>query len=341
MRKIIFISANSLRRYGGGEKWLINIGNLLKDRGYDVNIIALSRAPEIRISLEDLNRKIKFNYEEINYNKKIILLIDLKITSNADSDIIYTPSAYYYFVKKILSLKGTKIWGFHNPKLINPEGFFDKRLIKKLIPKFDKIHLLNNSQINVIKNKNIFLLENTFLGEISERKNKFDKFTVIFFGRHEEDKGVETVRYVAERLPNEIDLLIAGEGSKSYLLKEIKKDNVKFLGFIDDELLMDYVARSHLMLFPSYKESSSYAILESLANSTPIIYRPIPENNLISKIKFNIVARSDEDFLKGIIYKYNEYKENEEEYLENCYKLPSYLMPRDEYIEKFENYFLK
>ncbi|MGC8735138.1 MAG: hypothetical protein ACP5RD_08995, partial [bacterium] len=172
----------------GGEKWLINIGNLLKDRGYDVNIIALSRAPEIRISLEDLNRKIKFNYEEINYNKKIILLIDLKITSNADSDIIYTPSAYYYFVKKILSLKGTKIWGFHNPKLKNPEGFFDKRLIKKLIPKFDKIHLLNNSQINVIKNKNIFLLENTFLGEISERKNKFDKFTVIFFGRHEEDK---------------------------------------------------------------------------------------------------------------------------------------------------------
>ncbi|MEM3272133.1 MAG: glycosyltransferase, partial [Thermoplasmatales archaeon] len=147
-------------------------------------------------------------------------------------------------------------------------------------------------------------------------------------------------KYIAENLPNDIDLIIAGTGSESYILNNIRRENVKILGFLDDNKLSEIISKSHLVLFPSENESSSLVSVESLAHCTPLIYKPIPENYMLQKIQFNIQANNDIDFLKGIMLKYNEYIKDKEKYISECYKLPQYLISKEEYINKFIEYFL-
>ncbi len=340
MDNITFLRARSLRNYGGGDKWVISIGNLLKNEGYKVKVYALSYSSEYRVSEDYLRKIIKFEYIEIPFIKNKLTSLKMRRIPEIDNTIIYSDAGYYTFLKQILKLKEPKIWGFHNPFLMKSNNYFQKKILNSIIPRFDKIHILSEIQKNLIKNNNAFLLENTYLGEMIPKKEKFDKFTVLFFGRHEEDKGINTVKYVAENLSNNIDLLIAGSGSQSYKLN-IKKENVKFLGFLSDDKLSDLLLRSHLVLFPSYSESSSSLVsVESLAHYTPLIYRDIEVNKMLKKIPFNLSANKDEEFLKGIYIKYNEYIKDKNKYLDECYNLPKYLMSKEKYVQLFIKYFL-
>ena len=338
MKNLTFFSPTSLKGYGGGEKWLIKISNLLVTRKYEVKVISFSYSPIERINDQELRKAIKFNYIE---KPNRLNFIKGRILNDYKDDILYTFSGYYFFTKAILSYKGIKIWGFHDPLLMESKRFLDKKIIDSLLPKFDKIHILTEKQRNLVKNSNIFLLENTFLDDIPDFREKFEKFTVIFYGRHEDDKGIQTVKYIAENIPKSIDLIIAGKGSKSNIFEGIKGDNVKIMGFLTDQDLMDLISKSHLFLFPSYREASSLAILESLAQHTPIIYRPIEENHILNNIPFNKWANNDTEFLNGILNKYKEYLDDPDNYIKNCKNLPGYLMPKEEYVEKFIKYFIE
>ncbi len=340
MEEIIFLSAISLKNYGGGEKWIINVGNLLKNKSFKVKVYALSYSPNYRVDENYLRNIIKFDYIEIPFVKSKITPLKMKNLPEVGEGIIYSNAGYYYFLKQILKLKNRNIWGFHDPSLMNPKNYFQKKILNNIIPKFDKIHILNEIQGKIIKNNYVNLLENSYLGDAVPKKEKFDKFTVLFFGRHEEDKGVNTVKYVAENLSDGIDLLIAGSGSQSNKLN-IKKGNVKFLGFVSDDDLYEKILKSHLVLFPSYSESSlSFVANESLAHYTPLIYRDIEINKMLEKIPFNLPARKDEEFLNNIYIKYKEYNKDPDLYLKKCYNLPNYLMSKEDYIQLFIEYFL-
>jgi len=352
MKKITFFGPSSLKSYGGAEKWVINVSNLLKNKGYDVNVITSSYCPVERINDLKLNEKINFEYHTIPFKKSGITPLKLKYLPPIESDVLYIYGTGFYYLKQLISYDITKIYGFHGNlgdpykySWFNLKDIYNLRVWSKIFPHFYKFHILNKNQEEFLKkflhNPNIYLLENTYLESSFKLFEKFDKFTVFFFGRHEIDKGIETVIYVAENLPEDIDLIIAGKGSKSKMLDKISRKNVKILGFLDDEKLYELLSRSHLLLFPSHLESSSAIPLESLAHQTPIIYRPMPENHNLDKISFNIKAETDIEFLNGIISKYMEYKNDREKYIKNCRELPNYLMSKEEYISKFIEYFIE
>ena len=342
-QKIAFFSPGSLLNYGGGDKWIINMGNILIDRGYDVSVYTSSMISPNgpRLNVESLSEITKFSYTELLYKKSKFKPMKLKQIPNDSFEFIYVMGGYYGILKQLLHIKGIKTYGFHDPALQNPKNALQKRILSKIIPEFDKVHMLSEEQIKIVENKNKFLLENTWLFDPIPQEEKFDKFTVLFFGRHENIKGISTVKYVAENLPESINMIITGTGESSNILNNINRKNVKNLGFIDEKELSSLISKSHIILFPSYVEASSLVPVEAFAHHTPVIYRPIPQNRLLMKSEFNISASEDLEFLQAILLAEKNYSEESELYLKYCFNLSELLTPRDEYLKLFIKYFFQ
>lgn len=328
-----------MRAWGGGEKWIYGITNLLDEKNIKTKVIALNYSPEgiNRISKEQLLNIAKFEYEEIDYDNRsrYIPLRAMDLPDNIDTDVLYVTGGYYFFLKQSLKFQLPKVYGFHDPALQNPNNYFQKRIIKKLLPKFEVIHLLNSSQSNIVKipQKSV-LLENTWFDNVPPKETKLRKFTIVFFGRHEKDKGVDTVKYIINNIPPDIVLIICGSGSMSDELRT-ERENVKYMGFVAEDELEKIISECHAVLFPSYSEASSLVALESLAHNTPLIYRDISQNEFLSNKPLCKKASSDIEFLDCVKTLKTYFYDKPEEYLSQCDKLFSTLMPKDEYINTF------
>ncbi len=277
---------------------------------------------------------INFEYYELEYKLgKLSPLRMKKVPTNIKTDLIYIIGAYYYFIEQCLTFDSPTVFGFHDPALQSPQNLLQKRIVKNLFPKFDLIHLLNKPQMNIIPpNCNYFLLENTWFGDFPEFQNKFEKFTVLFFGRHEESKGLKTLEYVAAHFPDDLVLNIAGSGSVPLNIPN-SKNNIHDLGFLDTDQLYYHISKSHAVLFPSFSEASSIVAIESVSNSTPVIYRDIPQNFLLERSDLCLKCSRDEEFLDSIKKMSASFKENPQQYLDGCRKLRNILMPSEEYFD--------
>lgn len=101
-----------------------------------------------------------------------------------------------------------------------------------------------------------------------------DKKIVFFTGRLISHKGVRYLIKAAKDIKGEI--LIAGEGpEKQYLLSLInrkKLKNVHFLGYLQQEELIEYYYRADVFVAPSvWDEPFGLTILEAMASRTPVI----------------------------------------------------------------------
>ncbi len=341
MKNLCILTSNSLKNYGGGEKYIINLGNGLFRKNVDITVIALKYFQNQRVNDDDLRNMIKFNYTEIDYKSGFLKPLQAKKIPEIIDDNLYVMSGYYMFIKQSLNIKGNKTYGAHDPSLENPDNILKKRILTELIPKFDSVHILNEPQRKYIKNKNIKLLHLTWLGEKMRFEQKFNKFSIIFYGRHEEDKGINTILNIAKILNNDIDLYIVGAGSKSYLFNDIKKQNIKVLGFLEENKLYDLITKCHAVIFPSYSEVYSAISYESMACHTPLIYRNINANEFLNYIDFEKICNNDDDFIRNILSLKKLYDTDREEYIKKCRELDNYLMSSDEYLKSFINFFIQ
>ena len=340
--KILFI-VNSLRNYGGLEKWHIQIGNALTERGHDVVVQGIDLGEYKRVELGDIDNFVKFKYTE-------------EFLESPRGDILYTSIGNRKVLENILKLSGPKIFGAHHGEYIrfsNATGitwsseFFSVKSMKyklwfnqtlKLLPKFDAVHYLNHGLDWLARiNGNIFYLPNTNLMQISNLAKPKDKFGVLFFGRHETEKGVDTVIKVANALPQDVNLTILGTGSRSKELSNIERPNVHFLGQVSDSELTDRVATSQLILMPSYSENSSIALRESLSNGTPLVARDFEDLAVPSLCH---IAKSDDEFLEYILENKNQFYSDPDSYIIQCQLLKSKVLTKSEYVDRFEKLLL-
>ena len=337
---ILFITPHTLRYWGGNEKWVAQVGNLLIQRGHKVKLLTLNIAPNniYRVTDDYVKTKIKFEHSELNTRGGRFYPLNAADFPEIDADVIYTTVPYYGFLKQILKNDCPKVWGFHDPSLLQPSNLLQKRIISNLVPRFDFIHLLSEIQMYQFTKINyIKVLETTWLHDIKPLDGKFDEFTVIFFGRHENSKGIDTLLNVRSKLDENIKFLVAGKGSRSDNLRRALKEE-EFLGFLEDEELEYYVGKSHATIFPSYSESTtSMVAMESLANSTPLIYRDLPFNRSLSKFEMNIGCRTDDDFLNATMLLYKRFISAKNAYIDSCRMIPSKILPVKDYIDSFLN----
>lgn len=113
---------------------------------------------------------------------------------------------------------------------------------------------------------------------------KDENLNVLFVGRIEKRKGVETlfraIPSVLDKMPN-IEFFIVGkdtmtsDGSyREYLMKNINKkyhSNIKFAGYVDDEKLKNYYTNCDIFVAPSLYESFGLIFLEAMARGKPVI----------------------------------------------------------------------
>ena len=333
---VTFLLPHSLKNYGGGEKWIISVGNLLVQNGNSVEVLALGFSPSgsYRIDDKSISDIINFSYRELRFSKGKFYPLRIKSKVNINSDLLYVTGGYFFFLREVLDFKTKKIYGFHDPALQEPKNFLQKRIMNNLLPRFDLIHTLNDLQTKIVKNKaKVFQLANTYFGESPKCGKKFEKFTILFFGQHEIHKGIDVVISIMKQLPPDIEMIVLGSGSVD--LGKISKENIKVKGFASEEELSTTLCKVHAVLFPSRSEASSLVAIESIAHGTPVVYRNIPVNKMLSNKPLCASVESDSGFLDQIIRLRNEYLNDPDNYIQQCKILPHTLMTPDEYISNF------
>ncbi len=338
--RVAFLNPHSLRYYGGGEKWIIWVSNKLVELGHHVEVFALKYSPtgEYRIDNNSLQDLVKFKYQELDFKKGTLNPLRMKQIPTIEADILYVTGGYYGFLTQAFHVKAIKVYGFHDPSLQNPENFLQKRILRNIIPRFDLVHTLNDFQTKLLgTSEKICQIENTYLYPLPVCREKFDKFTILFYGQHEKSKGIDVVQNIIDTIPDDIDFFIAGSGSES--ISSHSKDNVRILGFVDEKTLSEMLCKVHAVFFPSRSEASSLVALESLAHCTPIIYRDIPQNSMLHAIPLCVSAERDEDFLDLVMQLKKMYISDAQGYVNLCNTLPKFLMPSVEYMQKFLDMF--
>jgi glycosyltransferase involved in cell wall biosynthesis len=344
--KIGFFGVFRLNTKGtpGFEKWVISISNQLVKLGHVVYVFGLTSIPK-RYFYEFDNKlpmKFNFSYFEIESKWGRLIPLHMKKIPDIDLDLIYVSAGYYSLVKQILMMRGKKVFGFHIPSIEHPSGMRSKALVKRLLPRFDGIHVLSKTQLSLLPNgTNILELPNTaFIDNIGSEISKFDDFTVVYFSRWELSKGVHTLAYVCNSIPDDVRIIILGFGSVDITQIIANRNNVEIKGIVDENSLYEIVKKSHVTLFPSFKESSSLTLLESIALGTPVVYRDIPQNSFlkVNNDSLNLQASSDEEFVSNVMKLKKLYEEDKESYFQRCSLLKSGVMSIEEYIKKLNSF---
>jgi len=103
-----------------------------------------------------------------------------------------------------------------------------------------------------------------------------ERFRIIYSGglgkRKNLDLLLKAYKYLFKRFPD-IELLIAGAHPERTpypkLVSDLHLKNVRFTGFIPDELMADFYRDADLFVFPSLYEGFGFAPLEAMACGTP------------------------------------------------------------------------
>ena len=112
-----------------------------------------------------------------------------------------------------------------------------------------------------------------------QTERKYEK-QVIFVGRLSKEKGILNLLAVAEKLPQDIHLLILGSGPEEDKVREFtkSKSNIHFLGYQSKERTIPLIRGSDVLVQPSLIEGISSTLLEAMACKTSIIATKIGGN---------------------------------------------------------------
>ncbi|MBU1197709.1 glycosyltransferase family 4 protein [Candidatus Micrarchaeota archaeon] len=129
-----------------------------------------------------------------------------------------------------------------------------------------KVEVIPNG-INLDKYKHVS-------GERFKKKYKVKKPFALFIGRLDASKQPHWILETARKLKN-IPFLISGSGTLESQLKRDAPGNVKFMGRLPREDLLDAYAASTALLMPSAIETEGLVAQEAMACGTPAFISPL------------------------------------------------------------------
>ncbi len=112
-----------------------------------------------------------------------------------------------------------------------------------------------------------------------EREYKARSKTILFVGRLEWEKGAHLLVDICNKF-RQIDplytMLIVGRGTlKDFIEKTTSKDNVKMIGFVENEKLSDIYNDARLTVILSITEGIPAVVFESMLCGTPVLATPV------------------------------------------------------------------
>lgn len=151
--------------------------------------------------------------------------------------------------------------------------------------------------------------------EVREKKDY-----VLYFGRYSEEKGIETLLKVCEKLP-EVSFVFAGDGP---LREQVEKlDNVQNKGFLSGKELRTLIAEARFAIIPSiWYENCPFTVIEAQKLGTPVVASNlggIPELIDIGETG-EVFEVGDVEMLVEKIFSFWSDKEKSKNYSKNCRK---------------------
>ena len=128
---------------------------------------------------------------------------------------------------------------------------------------FMKKELDSNS---LFRNKTVVL--HNFVDKV-EQKDSRKKDYVLYFGRFNKEKGVDTLIEVCKELPD-LSFVFAGKGDLEEKISGVK--NIRNVGFVRGEALETLVREARFSVCPSeWYENGPFSVLESQMCGTPVL----------------------------------------------------------------------
>jgi glycosyltransferase involved in cell wall biosynthesis len=106
---------------------------------------------------------------------------------------------------------------------------------------------------------------------------------VIFAGRLSREKGTDSLISIAQKLSDDIHLIVLGAGPEEHKIKDLAKThkNIHFLGYQNKKETISLIRGSDILIQPSLQEGISSTLLEAMACKTAIIASDVGGNKEI------------------------------------------------------------
>jgi len=220
----------------------------------------------------------------------------------------------------VLSLGGTDIFTVGKNRLVKFALKHAKKLVALSQPLADTAKIICLRDVEVIH-----------IGTDFEKQegNKERGKVLLCVGRLVEQKGFQ---YVIENLPEGFELRIAGEGTYRKELEELSEGkNVRFLGALNKEQLIEEYKSAGLFILPSEKGTESLGIVcaEALLCGCPVLARDTGGvSDLIVDGSTGILFKDNEEISKIInnVFEYYDFVpkliENGQEHIEANFRWP-------------------
>ncbi|WP_080503202.1 glycosyltransferase [Halococcus morrhuae] len=170
----------------------------------------------------------------------------------------------------------------------------------------------------------------------------WDGFNLLYVGRIEEEKGVDTLVDSANYLPDDYHIHIAGDGS---MLDELKRtvdeeangSSVTFHGWVDRDALPSFYDNAEVFVHPSrWPEPSGRAVLEALQYDCPIIASDIGGPQWIKGEAGSVFERNNPEDLSSKVLEISSNAEKYDAKVQQCSERLEYFAP-DRILNELEN----
>ena len=196
----------------------------------------------------------------------------------------YSPRFNYYFLNRIIRRKWYESIKKENVEIVTVTAEGKSQLSS----------IFCKTSIRIIEHPTKFtpLNINTF------KKKKTNN--LIFIGRLAPEKGINILVKIAEKLPKELKLKVAGDGPLKHMIK--KQKNIQYLGFLNKEQVQAEFSRSDFLISPSLRTKSweelfGMSIIEAMSQGViPICTDHTGPKSIVTK-NVNGYLFNEKDFL--------------------------------------------
>lgn len=202
----------------------------------------------------------------------------------------WSPFLLFSSTEKINIIKNLSLFIFEgisilvSNKIIVTTNAIKNSFIRRFFWSKEKIFVIPNyvSKEFFRSNQRISKKENTFLyvGRLSKEKNLFNLI-----------KACNSMR---------INLDIVGQGPLKDELLKISKNNIRFLGNIENSCLPEILAKYKFLVLPSFSEGAPKVVYEAMAVGLIPLLTPFPEAIYLNKKKLSFISKgfSKNDLIK-------------------------------------------
>lgn len=181
-------------------------------------------------------------------------------------------------------------------------GLITEIFFRIIVKKADIVLAQTRSQIELLKKKRdlSFYFPNIVHSSLFDKSIEKKEDYFVYVGSFDRRKGSELfIKVVKEN--SDINFIVIGNFRDIKSSSILYLSNVKFLGRLDHESTLSYIAKSKALISTSYIEGFPNVFLEAWALGTPIISLHVNPDNIIEKYNLGIYCRNSIELLNDAI----------------------------------------